>query len=189
MPDRMGYSVIFMFKRSYSFSCTVWFPFPWSSCCSLSELMMWVRSNSTWQNKSEDVKSSFLPVSPVSKQMSFHPSEKLFSTGSRLLDLVKLCGFLHMETVLGFVCVGIYVLVFCLWSLRWRIKERLFRQLILPCPSCHLPPKHQASQAMGSGRRTALERGFALCRDPMMSGEQICGLRDDSHLSFWLLDN
>lgn len=126
MPDRMGYSVIFMFKRSYFFSWAVWFPFPWSSWCSLSELMMWVKSNSTWQNKSEDVKSSLFPVSHVSKQMSFHPIEKLFSTGFRLLDLVKLCGFLHMEIVLGFVCVGIYVLLFCLWSLRWYIKKGLF---------------------------------------------------------------
>lgn len=157
MPDRMGYSVIFMFKRSYFFSCTVWFPFPWSSWCSLSELMMWVRSNSTWQNKSEDVKSSFLPVSPVSKQMSFHPSEKLFSTGFRLLDFVKLCGFLHMETVLGFVCVGVYVLVFCLWSSRWYINERLFRQLILPFTFLQNTGHHRPwGQAEGQGLKGVL---------------------------------
>lgn len=94
----------------------------------------------------------FFPVSPVSKQMSFHPSEKLFSTGFRLTYLRKLCVFLHMEIVLGFVCVGIYVLLFCLWSLRWYIKKDysvLATHSFLP----FLSPSSKALNITGHGVR------------------------------------
>lgn len=162
MPDRMGYSVIFMFKRSYFFSWTVWFPFPWSSWCALSELMMWVRSNSTWQNKSEDVKSSLFPVSPVSKQMSFHPSEKLVSRGFRLLDLVKLRGFLHMEIVLGFVCVGIYVLLFLHGSARDPQGDILRRDYSVLATHSFLPFLSPSSKTPGHGirQRGSTWKGF-----------------------------
>lgn len=89
MPDRMKNTALQLsdthMKKYFFLSWTaVRLPFPWSTLCSVSELMMWVRSNSTWQNKSEDVKSFFSLHFSAGKWMSCQLSRKLFCCRLRL---------------------------------------------------------------------------------------------------------
>lgn len=130
MPDRMGYSVIFVFKRYSFFSRTVCLPSPWSSWCSLSELMMWVRSNSTWQNKPEDVKSSLSLASPVGKQMSFHFSEKLFLLRIETFRFSEIMQF----SAFGDSFAWVYFCLFCFscWDLLVILKV-VYQEEIIQC--------------------------------------------------------